>query len=291
MREDWYTWDVAGLQGYVQTPVQKHKLAPQGRNYLYGGVTPAKKEPEPVEYVQERLLREERTRENQGRETLLTITYTLTSKGKAFLDRFYKRMDRKFPVDDVRGWYLYDSTMGRILLYDVGVDMFREWPLMFGRTTPRGTNPFKLNKDYRPWLHGTNGGMTPSIFYDTGREDYALTDSYGGPYLGGGDAQARLTWLYAAGNDSMRAELLDLFRQSVLTRFPDCDLNRFLTAWAVRSPPLYASEAEAIDKKAEEEFGRLKNYRVRNQPNPCGEILAGPSKICRGFGEVIPDEE
>jgi hypothetical protein len=291
VRKRWYTWDVAALQSYVQIPTRKHKLSPKRKDYLRGGTPPARGEPDPIEYVQERLLKEERTRGEKGpSETLLTITYTLTSKGRAFLDRYYQRMNFKFPVDLVRGWYAYDTAKGRILIYDLGVDMFREWPVMFGRTTPMGTNPYKLPEDYRPWLPEKCGVLTPNIFYDTNREDYALTDAYGGPHLGDSDAQAKLTWLYAAGSDKTRKELFDLFCNTVQAAFPEVNLNRFLSAWEVEAPPLYASEADALDKKAEEEFLRLKDYRVRG-PNPCGEILAGPAKICRGFGAVIPDEE
>tara|TARA_R110000824_G_scaffold61864_5_gene164147 strand:- start:700 stop:1425 length:726 start_codon:yes stop_codon:yes gene_type:complete len=208
-----YTWDFKTLVNTVpedgSEKIQKVELVKP----RYGESAP---KPAPHSMVALGLLEEEVTSEKDGWKEFWVITRKLSPRGLAWVKAVYANLEERYPVSNrCPAFYMYTSPgKGNLVIYDFGVDMMREWPVIFGRTAAMYTEVLKLSDDYRPWT--CQDIFTPTMFIDSQREDYAWTDSMGAPVIGG-EAQAFVDMMYCLCESE--PSMLDSLLSNISQRF------------------------------------------------------------------------
>lgn len=172
-----YTFDLAQLQhadGHTtQAQVDKYQAHP---------------------FVQRGWLDEQTKRtQDQYRYDVIESSFTLTAKGRELIRSFHAWLESRFPGDR---WYVYDvNGLGKVTLYDMGIDVPSEWTSIFGPRAGWATEPHKLPDGWRPWLNPS--ATTPTCFIDTQDERYPWVDSMGVSGMGNNDLTPYVSMLYA----------------------------------------------------------------------------------------------
>jgi hypothetical protein len=156
---------------------------------------------------------------------VVEVTDRILPAGKAWIEAVYADLEGRFPHgEEGPGFFLYESVRGVCLIYNPGFDMYEQWGRIFGVAAPMFTNCHRAPVGFRPWKPA--GSMTPTVFYNGTRNDWAPTDSLGAPYFGHTTVQTRIDWAYCAG-DSL-GELVPVIIQ---------ELGRAAVAWECRVQP------------------------------------------------------
>ena len=156
---------------------------------------------------------------------VVEVTDRILPAGKVWIEAIYADLERRFPHgEEGPGFFFFDGARGKCLVYNPGFDMHQQWGRIFGVAAPMFTDCHRAPVDFRPWK--SNSPMTPTVFYNGTRDDWAPTDSLGAPYFGHTTVQTRIDWAYCAGDS------LDELVPGIIQ-----ELGRAIVAWECRVQP------------------------------------------------------
>lgn len=195
-----YTFNIAQLRNAVG------KVGFQGRD-----------RPKPHPFVARGWLDETAERAELGRHQIKgwLVRRSLTQDGAALIESFYGQLGQRFPGER---WYTYNASgVGRVTIYNIGIDVPAEWRAIFGPRAGWPTEPHKMPDGWRPWT--ASGSLVPTCFIDTQDEHYPWVDSMGVVGMGNHPLTMYAAMLYALPGPNMNltqriadAGLLSLFR-------------------------------------------------------------------------------